>query len=837
MSVKGGVALFERMKQSGTRLYLAFAEVVAPIGRLLRVIHPPVESDHQAVQVGTHPQNLEEEFHLKFGGFHRASVIQTGRDNHEKNMISNRINLGPNGDKSLGETAEALRGDGARVHGSQAKETPDSGQVPAASPSRPESEQANIADVESGRSSVENEASPSAQNIYGELQGNGAAGDPPTISYRGTVHETPAASHSPGTMPGDWRIEEANRRQGILQTFWACLEHGVSRMQAAREVGEPFTNIWRYEKAYRANGYEGLIPDISTGRKTVLQKLGFSPEQIKTLLDQVQGLNLDTESTTTALRLFASSDRCPEELAQVILDPNRCSKHAIPQSIRRAATPTKNSRLAHRGPRALDLGGIWIPRKLDILPGDIFCPDDTTPIFGWWVPWIASEEYPFGVKLLQGQLLRIIDVASQCPVGRVLIAREKSSYRASDIWCWVGFIADDIGLPRLGLQTERGSWDANILQGVEVTVQDGDVSHGRRVGGLRQLPANVTAWHREHIAEHLLPKSLQTWTSYLPKSKSIEAYFDRVQTLEGTLYGSLGRDQMRRPFEKAKKLFQQCSRQNAKIDPRDHFLSGMELMSRLNAMDEFLANEPMEGEVFKGIPRVNFETAIRQHPLFQLPEESRWLYRRDWKRLTITQGWARVRLTDPISGERYSIHYVNPRVFAEIEGREVVVYYDREKFEEPAQIVAASRFSAAGREFYPGDYVCEAEHFERPGMFLDTERSGHDVRKLWKNAVMTIYGRSSVHAPSRNVPREIADRRLEKGNSFNLEGPTPFAKPGAAAATAVDGRPAAQPSTRKPAAERAAGVTDDEFELQAKRLARDEERARHRQSPTILVED
>ncbi len=467
-------------------------------------------------------------------------------------------------------------------------------------------------------------------------------------------------------MPGDWRISEANRRQGILQTLGSLVSQGFSKTKACKEIGESYTTLWRYETAFNAAGYEGLIPKTDEcGRKPILEKLGFTPEQIKLLMSEVAGLNLDTESTTTALRLFAHSDRCPENLAAVILDPNRCSKHAIPPSIRRAATPSKNSRLAHRGNRSLDLKGMWIPRQLDILPGDIFVPDDTTPIFGWWVPWITSEEYPFGVKLLQGQLLRIIDVASQCPVGRVLIAREKSSYRASDIWSWVGFMADDVGLPRLGFQMERGSWDATLLQGVEVDTSpqpspqggEGEISHSRRVGGLRQLPANVTAWHREKFPNVPFQNTLQTWTSYLPKSKSIEAYFNRVQALEGTLYGSLGRGQMRKPFEKAKKLFQQCSRPGAKIDPRNHFLSGAEIMARLNAMDDFLANEPMEGEVFKGVPRQNFELACRQWPLFHLPEESRWLYRRDWKRLTITQGWARVRLTDAMSGERYSLFY------------------------------------------------------------------------------------------------------------------------------------------------------------------------------------
>ena len=643
-----------------------------------------------------------------------------------------------------------------------------------------------------------------------------------------------------------WRMEEANRRLGILQAFNQLVDGGLARIKAAKKVGRAYSTIWAWLKRFDIDGYEGLIPQTDEcGRKTELEKLGFTAEQVDLLMRQVEGLNLDTESTTTALRLFAHSDRCPENLAAVILDPNRCSKHAIPPSIRRAATPTENSRLAHRGPRSLDLKGLSIPRRLDILPGDIFCPDDTTPIFGWWVPWVESEEYPFGVKLLQGQLLRIIDVASQCPVGRVLIAREKSSYRASDIWAWVGFMADDVGLPRLGFQMERGSWDATLLQGVEVEESgarsqnsEGEVSHAQRVGGLRQLPSNVTAWHQEKLAGVPFPKNLQTWTSYLPKSKSIEAYFNRIQALEGCLYGSLGRDQMRRPFEKAKKLFQQCSRPKAKIDPRQHFLSGTEIMARLNAMDDFLANEPMEGEVFHGVPRQKLELALRDYPLYQMPEESRWLYRRDWKRVTITQGWARCRLTDPMSSERYSLFYINPAVFAEIEGRDVIVYYDREKFESPAQIIAASRFTARGREFVPGDFVCSADYFERVGTFLDGEHSGHDIRKRWRSAVMTIYGRASIHAPSRRVPEEIAARREDgrskmedgkEGNiqrpTFNAQNPSGDGAHGVSRPTmTVDGRPPAVPAPAQRSA--FAPRSPEELARQRNNLSRQAENAK-----------
>jgi hypothetical protein len=664
--------------------------------------------------------------------------------------------------------------------------------------------------------------------------GSGATQSAPEIicSGEGLERSTKGVQQANLTTVSEWQIEEANRRQEVLKTFYRLIgkifpgdieirqpiQNPLSRTNAAKKVGIAYTTLWRYELDFFKEGYEGLIPGVSTGRKTVLQNLGFTPEEIKLLMAECQGLSLDTKSTTTALRLFAHSDRCPEKLANVILDPNRCSKHAIPPSIRRAATPSKNSHLAHRGPRALDLGGIYIPRRVDILPGDIFCPDDTTPIFAWWVPWIQNEEYPFGVKLLQGQLLRIIDVASQCPVGKVLIAREKSSYRASDIWSWVGFMAEDIGLPRLGFQMERGSWDAGILQGIEVEHKEGDLTHSRRVGGLRQLPANITDWHKTNHPNFPFQNTLQTWTSYLPKSKTIEAYIDRVETLEGMLWGSLGRDQMRKPYEKMKKLFQQCSRPGSKIDCRNYFLSGQEMMAKLTSYDDFLASEPMEGEVFKGVPRLLFQNSIAERPLFFLPAESAWLFKSDWKQVRITSGWARVRLTHPVTGQRYSHFYDNPRMFAEMEGRDVLVYYDRHNFEQPAQIVAASRFAVGSRQFYPGDFVCEADYFEKPGMFLDSDTSGHELRKQWRSAVMTIYGRASVHAPSRKMPVEIQARRAElpasqaEGQTFTLGQPTPFSK---GATHTVDGRPA----PAKPKRSFLASPTADEFAKKRERLA------------------
>lgn len=567
----------------------------------------------------------------------------------------------------------------------------------------------------------------------------------------------------PPAPPDEWRIAEANRRQQILQAFAELLARGLSRTAAVKELGESYTSVWRWEKRFKAEGFNGLIPDTDKcGRKSVFEKLGMTQEQIAQTIADLQGLNLDLNSGTSSLRVYAQSDRCPPALAEVILNPNRSSKHALPPSLREAAKVDPNQRKAHAGPRTLSLGGIYTPRKMDVLPGDIFSADDTTPIWAWWVPWYVSDEYPFGVKLLQGQFIPVIDVASQCCLTYVIIAREKSSYRAADIWRLFGHTFDQVGLPRLGWQLERGSWEANVIRGQEVTYQEGEITLSRRVGGLRQLPSNVTEWHRDQLrqrnerqgneAKDFLP-TLQTYTSYLPKSKSIESFFNRSQTFEGTLWGALGRDQMRAPFEKAKKKFQECQRGAA--DPREHFLSYAEMCSRLNGLLNYVNREPMEGEVFYGVPEQRFAQAIEEYPLMRLPDELRHLYARDWTVVTITNGWARVRLTDPIEGRRYSLFYCNPAVFAGKEGEQVAVYYDREKFEEPAQIILART----------GEYLCAAGYEDRKGSFLEGDASGHDVRKLWRNAVMSAYGTLVKYAPSRQLPPEIAARReAAKGN-------------------------------------------------------------------------
>ena len=62
-----------------------------------------------------------------------------------------------------------------------------------------------------------------------------------------------------------------------------AVKAGILADEGGQE-GANVASIWRYERDFKAEGYEGLIPDISTGRKTVLQKLGFTKDQVRELM-------------------------------------------------------------------------------------------------------------------------------------------------------------------------------------------------------------------------------------------------------------------------------------------------------------------------------------------------------------------------------------------------------------------------------------------------------------------------------------------------------------------------------------------------------------------------
>ena len=567
----------------------------------------------------------------------------------------------------------------------------------------------------------------------------------------------------PDTDPEVRRHEHAARWETLCQTTQHLMTtHGLSQNAAARQLGVPPASLCRAMARYATGGYEALLPRQKerSGRPSVREALErqIGAEALVELEKKVVGTGLDMDgSDGAAWRRLARRPDAPLPLKEYFakVENRHASKHSIARSLRAATRITPGMMQAHRGPRALALRGAWTPRYCDIVPGDIFGPDDTTPIWGYYTEVEACEKYPHGYKVGQGQFLPMLDVASQGIVSYALILRETSAYRASDVWRLIGHTHRTVGVPRLGYQMERGSWEAGLIRGVEVTVGEGDFAHARRVGGLRMLRTNLLPLHIERM-NGAGPTHLQTWTSYLPKSKSIEGAFHRMQRFEGVLWGSLGRDQMRRPFEKAKKIYEACKRGAAK--PPLHFLSLAEISRKLLAIiDEYMA-EPIQGEVFRGRPREAWERGIAEHgELLPPPVDSGFLYRSDWACVTVSRGLVRVRRQNHELGRNVSYYYESPELFArqDVDGRQVLLYFDRDGFETPADVVSLT-----------GEWLGHAHYYQSPGMFLDGDISGHEERRASREAVTAIYQSVLPHIPSRQVPAEIAARRAAARESL-----------------------------------------------------------------------
>jgi hypothetical protein len=552
-----------------------------------------------------------------------------------------------------------------------------------------------------------------------------------------------------------WRHAEAARRQQLCEAANLLMQSDPpqSQNQAARRLGVDSVTLSRYRRAYAAGGYAALLPGVSPGRKTLRAHLADAVGEpaLAELEARVMGRALDMDgSDGAAWRKLARAESTPAPIRQYFarVETTHATKNTIARSLRKATRITPQMMLAHRGSRALRLGGAWTPRHLDILPGDIFSSDDTTAIWGCYIEVEPTEKYRTGYKMAQVQLLPVIDVASQAVVCFAMIARETGSYRASDIWRLIGYTHRTVGVPRLGWQKERGSWEAGLVEGVEVTVGEGDFTHQRRVGGLRMLPANCLPYHIEKMRGAAFA-TLQTFTSYLPKSKSIEGVLHRLQAFEGTLWGSLGRDQRRKPFEKAQKTFAACQRGTASAPL--HFLSLAEISRKYLALLHDYHADPIQGEVFHGRPLETFERGLAEHgPLRPPPLETAYLYRSDWARVKVNRGLARIRRQSHELGRQISYYYEAPELFArqDVDGREVLLYFDRAAFETPADVLSLS-----------GEWLGQAHYFHPPGMFLDADASGHDERRASREAVTAMYQSVLPHIPSRQVPEEIAARR------------------------------------------------------------------------------
>lgn len=469
----------------------------------------------------------------------------------------------------------------------------------------------------------------------------------------------------PGIIPPQAmeRYEAVRRVEGLAKT------RGISVATACREAGVPRASFERWRARMAQGGIEALADNYANCGRRPIAVLDEQELQI------ARGLYVQTGSATAALRILASRPECREETAEAITKRRR-SKHtltptlrgqlaAVPQAVRDwHKSPSRVQREQFITPRTLGYLGAD-GREAPLLPGQLFERDDMSNNFLFWVEWPwggdpCSDRY--GVRLARGQNLLALDAGSLRFLSFELLVRLRDSYRADDIWQWVGSTYRDLGIPEIGERWERGIWTANKLHGIPI--EAGHTDTAARIGGIQALGRRII-------------------TSQSPTTKIIENRFRYLQRVCTDIPGQIGA--RRGEMEAVNKLWTAC--REGRRDPREYFPSYQQVTAALEAKLQWCNSEPVEGALYQGIPNEIWQREGGDQRLTKLAAEQTYLFSRDLRRVTVTKGHALVRRTEP-DGRRLGWWFHHDDLWRH-EGRKVALYLDDQCAEAGATAVLA----------------------------------------------------------------------------------------------------------------------------------------------------
>lgn len=470
-------------------------------------------------------------------------------------------------------------------------------------------------------------------------------------------------------MPPVDAAGEAQRRANILTA--------IASGATLREVGLSPATFSRWRNAYKKDGLKGLEPQFA--------KCGRKPMAVMDQVEQMMAKKLyaQTGSVTLALRTLANSELCSEATAAAILK-KRTSKHKIPLALRHATKLPQAVADFAKSPKDVRVNSFINPRTLtyldplgkerELLVGDLSERDDMSNNFIGWVDWPwggdpCSDRY--GVRIFRGQNLMQIDVRSLCFQSFCFLVRLRDSYRADDIWQWVGRSYRDMFVPMIGERWERGVWASNKLRGF--AIEAGHTSDEQRLGGIAGLGRRIIE-------------------SQSPTTKIIENRFKFLQTVSSTIPGQIGRT--RGEMERENKLWTEC--RAGRRDPREHFLSFEQLSDAIEHKLQFVNHEPVEGLIYRGIPAEIYAKGLaeRADVLKPLAPEHAYLFSRDRRESTVTKSHALVRYTRPDGGRAgWWFHSLE---LMKHEGVKMAIYMDTQCPEAGATLVPM-------RPLHPGE--------------------------------------------------------------------------------------------------------------------------------------
>lgn len=132
-----------------------------------------------------------------------------------------------------------------------------------------------------------------------------------------------------------WQLRESIRRAAIVRKALPLLRAGRSMRAAALRCGEPIGNVWRYVRAFQGGGAAALVPGISTGRRSVADKVKLTKaEAIAIAALSPQG------NIPAACRAYLESPDCRAELRPALTGRISLSvREAITASMKPQAAP------------------------------------------------------------------------------------------------------------------------------------------------------------------------------------------------------------------------------------------------------------------------------------------------------------------------------------------------------------------------------------------------------------------------------------------------------------------------------------------------------------------
>jgi hypothetical protein len=613
-------------------------------------------------------------------------------------------------------------------------------------------------------------------------------------------HRTSNGGVSPHRAVTEEDLKTAVLRRSAVEAFRALQAAGKTNNEAAREVGYPKETLYRWDRVEAAGGLDALLPQSKqAGRKPGHKFSDTEAAAVRALVLQTNR-NATAGSTPEALRVALKRGLLSPENAALIQSRFDTGKVCITPAMRNQVRVNVTTTQAARGPRNAWLKYVESPGSLnleideatglerEIEPGEKWTLDDATINFVCCVPFNlpgnrCSEK--FGVMVGRFQFLVPADHRSHFIPGFNYTARPRSSYRAEDLTATLHTAFTEHGYPR-----------AMILE------------HGVSAAKLVTETLNLLDIKIERAAS--------------PHQKVIEGIFNKLWTKLSMMPGQVGR--FMGDEEESNKLVVSC--RAGHTDPTKHFPM---LADVLKALHESIRehNSQLIKSVQYGqwIPQDYFERLAPKH-LRKLDPKMAWMFSPVVTDPLKVRGF-KVRTTVKLMEDYSEVFDFSAEWMANFNGATVKLYFNPFAPDCLATVVLAQNFSGhhAGEILGVGEQINRMTRFRRrilgygldPDIGLDASRRNAQALRRSSVAIRTD---GTAGAQSHEARSGVG--AVERVSNF----PQPV-------------QPTAEPVQRMSdrLKQRAAGVSQEDFDRQAARLERQANRAAARKNLIVSTTD